>query len=159
MNQIEAAAADALLDRRLKINLPAPGLLRLFGKRTVPIWVKRPTATGIIRMSRLFVQMDIDIQKLMEGKFGTLLECIGEHGVTASRIIALGLLRGNFSAWLLHRLLAWYIRNHMTMQGLAELTRIIVLMSTAESFVNVIMSVANMNLLEPILSQPKKTGS
>lgn len=31
MTPVEAMAADALLDRRLKINLPAPWLLRIFG--------------------------------------------------------------------------------------------------------------------------------
>lgn len=37
MTPVEAMAADALLDRRLKINLPAPWLLRIFGRKTVPI--------------------------------------------------------------------------------------------------------------------------
>ena len=60
MNQIEAQAADALLDRRLKINLPAPWPLRIFGQRTIPIWVKRPVASNLFRMSRLFVRMGID---------------------------------------------------------------------------------------------------
>ena len=34
MTPVEAMAADALLDRRLKINLPAPWLLRIFGRKT-----------------------------------------------------------------------------------------------------------------------------
>ena len=31
MREVEQLAADALLDRRLKINLPAPWLLRVLG--------------------------------------------------------------------------------------------------------------------------------
>ena len=40
MTPVEAMAADALLDRRLKINLPAPWLLRIFGRRSISIRVK-----------------------------------------------------------------------------------------------------------------------
>ena len=39
MSPVEARAADALLDRRLKLNLPAPWLLRIFGCKTIPLWV------------------------------------------------------------------------------------------------------------------------
>ena len=74
MNQIEAQAADALLDRRLKINLPAPWPLRIFGQRTIPIWVKRPVASNLFRMSRLFVRMGIDPEKVKTESFGTVLE-------------------------------------------------------------------------------------
>lgn len=159
MKEVEAHAADALLDRRLKINLPAPWLLRLFGRKAVPFWVKLPVAENLFRMARLFTQMDIDLEKLQEGNFGTVLEYIGRHGVTASRIIALGLLRGSFSAWLFCRPLAWYIRCHMTMQGMAELTKIIVLMSTSEAFVNAIVSLASLNLLKSTTTSREETGS
>ena len=142
MTPVEAMAADALLDRRLKINLPAPWLLRIFGRKTIPLWVKLPTAGSLIRMSSLFARMDIDLQHLHDGNFGSVLEQIAKHGVTTSRIIAYGLLRGSWSARLLNRPLAWYIRNHMPMQGLAELAKIIVLMSTSEAFVSIIASVA-----------------
>jgi len=131
MTPVEAMAADALLDRRLKINLPAPWLLRIFGRKTVPIRVKLPTAGSLIQMSSLFTRMEIDLQHLHDGNFGSVLEQIAKHGVTTSRIIAYGLLRGTWSARLLNRPLAWYIRQHMPMQGLAELAKIIVLMSTS----------------------------
>ena len=155
MTPVEAMAADALLDRRLKINLPAPWLLRIFGRKTVPIRVKLPTAGSLIRMSSLFTRMDIDLQHLHDGNFGSVLEQIAKHGV-----IAYGLLRGTWSARLLNRPLAWYIRQHMPMQGLAELAKIIVLMSTSEAFVSIIASVASLNLMKPTeASQPTETGS
>ena len=73
MTPVEAMAADALLDRRLKINLPAPWLLRIFGRKTVPIRVKLPTAGSLIRMSSLFTRMDIDLQHLHDGNFLSLI--------------------------------------------------------------------------------------
>ena len=160
MREVEQLAADALLDRRLKINLPAPWLLRVLGKRTIPVWVRIPVGNSLIRMCKLFARMDIDAKRLTEGNFGTVLEYIGKHGVTASRMIAYGMLRGPLSSLLLCRPLAWYIRQHMPMQGLAELAKIIVLMSTSEAFVSIIASVASLNLMKPTeASQPTETGS
>lgn len=159
MNRVEMEAADALLDRRLKINLPAPWLLRCFGRRTVVIWPKRPVASNLFRISRLFNQMDIDAEALMSGKFGTLLEYIGRHGVTVSRMIAYGLIRGTFAARLFNRPLAWYLRNHMTLPDMADLMRLIVLLSGAELFVDIITSARDMTLTRPTMSQPTETGS
>lgn len=159
MNRVEMAAADALLDRRLKVELPAPWIVRLFGKRTVTIWPKLPVGANLIRISRLFAKMDIDAEKLMSGCFGTLLEYIGKHGVSASRLIAYGLIRGPFASWLLNRPMAWYIRCHMTLPGMADLMKLIVLLSGADSFVDIIRSARDMTLTCPTLSQPDKKGS
>lgn len=158
MNVVEMNAADALLDRRLKINLPAPWLLRLLGRRILPVWVKRPVAQNLFRMSRLFAKMDVDLKEVKAGELGTLLECIGRNGVTVSRVIAYGMIRGNIAAFLLNRPLAWYLRCNMDMRSLAELAKIIVLISGGEDFVSTIMSVAGLRLTEPTLSQ-KKSGS
>nr|DAJ84690.1 MAG TPA: hypothetical protein [Caudoviricetes sp.] len=159
MREVEQLAADALLDRRLKINLPAPWLLRVLGKRTIPVWVRIPVGNSLIRMCKLFARMDIDAKRLTEGNFGTVLEYIGKHGVTASRMIAYGMLRGPLSSLLLCRPLAWYIREHMTMRDMADLTKIIVAMSTSEAFVDIILSVSMIDMLTPTTSQTKEDGS
>lgn len=158
MNRVEMKAADALLDRRLKINLPAPWLFRLFGKRTIGYWMKLPVGENVFRMARLFCKMNIDAKKLMEGDIGTLMEYIARHGETASRLIAYGMIRGAFFARIFNRLLAWYIRRNMDMRGMAELTKIIVLTCDGQDFVSIIASAANLRMTEPELSQPR-TGS
>ena len=158
MNVIEMNAADAILDRRLKINIPAPWIFRLFGKRTIPIWVKRPVGQTLIRMSRLFVEMDIDIKKLRAGELGSMLECIGKNATTVSRIIAHGMIRGTMASFLLNRPLAWYLRCYMDMRTMAELTKIIVLLTSPEDFMSIITSIATLNLMSPMVSQ-KKEGS
>lgn len=158
MNHVEMNAADSLLDRRLKINVPAPWLLRLFGKKTVPIYVKRPVGQNLFRMASLYVKMDIDLVKLQNGEMRTLLECIGRNAVTVSRIIAFGMIRGNISAFLFNRPLAYYLRSYMDMRSMAELTKIIVLISTGEDFVSIITSLGSLRLTEATESQ-KENGS
>lgn len=159
MNTVEMNAADALLDRRLKITLPAPWLFRVFGKKTIPVWVKRPAYQTMLRMARLTAEMDIDLKKLQAEGASMLFATIAEHGVTASRVIALGVLRGALSSWLLNRPVAWYLRWNMDARTMAELTKIIVVVSGAEDFVSIITSEITMQVTTPIVSQPKTAGS
>lgn len=159
MNTIEMNAADALLNRRLKINLPAPWIFRIFKKQTIPVYVKRPVAQNLLRMSRLFVKMDIDIEQLTAGELGTLLECIGRNSVTVSRIIAHGMIHGSIAAWWFNWILARYLRSYMDMRGMAELVKIIVLLSGCEDFVSIITSVSSLRLTEPTESQTTRNGS
>lgn len=158
MNQVETHAADALLDNRLKINLPAPWIVRKLGKKTVPVWVRLPTGETLARMARLFTRMDIELKELKAGDLGTTLECIGRNAVTVSRIIAHGMIRGTTASLLLNRPLAWYLRCYMDMRTMAELTHILVLLSSPEAFLNIINSVATLNQMAPTMSQ-KKEGS
>ena len=66
----EALAAEAILDKSLKINLPSPRLLRLFGKKTIPLRFRRPTAGQLLEMSAMYVRMNIDLVKLGDGEAG-----------------------------------------------------------------------------------------
>lgn len=159
MNTVEMNAADALLDRRLKITLPAPWLLRVFGKKTIPVWIKLPAYQTLLRMARLTAKMDIDLGKLQTESAPMLFATIAEHGVTASRIIALGMLRGALSSWLLNHPVAWYLRWNMDARTMAELTKILVVTSGAEAFVSIITSEITMKVTIPTVSQPTTTGS
>lgn len=159
MNVVEMNAADSLLGRRLKINIPAPWLLRKAGIQTIPVFVKRPVAQNLLRMASLFTRMDIDLKELKTGEIGTLLECVGRNAVIVSRIIAHGMIRGNISAFLFNRPLACYLRSYMDMRGMAELAKIIVLLSSCEDFVSIITSVSSLRLTEPTVSQTTENGS
>lgn len=156
MNKIEAHAADALSDKRLMVNIPAPWIFRVLGKKTVKIPVAFPVGQTLVRMARLFTRLDLDLKELKAGDMGTTLECIGNCAVTVSRIIAHGMLRGNMASWLLNRPLAWYLRCYMDMKTMAELTHIIVLLSSPEAFINIISSVSTLNMMAPTMSQTGK---
>lgn len=154
---IESHAADALLDRPLTINLPAPWLLRKFGKKTIRYGVPFPKGQTLCRMAALFCRMDLDLKELKAGDLGTTLECIARNGKRVSRVIAEGMVGNTILSRLLVRPLAWYIRCHATMKGMAELAQIILLLASPEGFVNTISSIATMNMMAPTTeSQPNK---
>jgi hypothetical protein len=158
--ETEARVAEALLDKRLRVFLPAPLLLRIFGIRQIPLWYRRPVYAQLLRISRLYVRMNITPDKLQGGyEPHTLFADIARHGVTASRIIATGLIRSGWATTLFHRPLARYLRRHMTADQLAELMQLIAYLSGVENFVTIITSAAYMRVTMPTESQAQKKGS
>ncbi len=156
---IESHAADALLDRRLTVNLPAPWLLRKLGKKTIRYGVPFPKAQSLCRMAAIFCRMDLDLKELKAGDLGTTLECIARNGKRVSRVIAEGMVGNSIFSRPLVRPLAWYIRCHTTMRGMAELAQVLLVMAYPEDFLNIIFSLATMNLMAPTESQPMRKGS
>lgn len=156
---IESHAADALLDRRLTVNLPAPWLLRKLGKKTIRYGIPFPKGETLCRMAAIFCRMDLDLKELKAGDLGTTLECIARNGKRVSRVIAEGMVGNSIFSRPLVRPLAWYIRCHTTMRGMAELAQVLLVMAYPEDFLNIIFSLATMNLVAPTESQPMRKGS
>lgn len=156
---IESHAADALLDRRLTVNLPAPWLLRKLGKKTIRYGIPFPKGETLCRMAAIFCRMDLDPKELKAGDLGTTLECIARNGKRVSRVIAEGMVGNSIFSRPLVRPLAWYIRCHTTMRGMAELAQVLLVMAYPEDFLNIIFSLATMNLMAPTESQPMRKGS
>lgn len=156
---IESHAADALLDRRLTVNLPAPWLLRKLGKKTIRYGIPFPKGETLCRMAAIFCRMDLDLKELKAGDLGTTLECIARNGKRVSRVIAEEMVGNSIFSRPLVRPLAWYIRCHTTMRGMAELAQVLLVMAYPEDFLNIIFSLATMNLMAPTESQPMRKGS
>ena len=156
---IESHAADALLDRRLTVNPPAPWLLRKLGKKTIRYGIPFPKGETLCRMAAIFCRMDLDLKELKAGDLGTTLECIARNGKRVSRVIAEGMVGNSIFSRPLVRPLAWYIRCHTTMRGMAELAQVLLVMAYPEDFLNIIFSLATMNLMAPTESQPMRKGS
>lgn len=154
----EARAAETLLDERLKIYIPAPWLLRRMGKKTLTLRYRLPTGAQLLKMSAMFVRMNVDLKALEGGEAGVLFEHIARHVLPCSRIIARGLIRSGTMAFFFEHLLAGYLLRHMDMLRLAELTKLIVYLSSGENFASIIRSLACMKMTSPVLSQ-EETGS
>jgi hypothetical protein len=154
MKEIEIDVAEALLNTRVRINVPAPWFLfrRL---KVIPVVFYRPVYAQLLRISRLYVKMNIDLEKLETGEAIVALTEIAKNGVRASRIIACGMIRSTWTTFLFHRLLARYLRRRMDAATMAELTKIIVAYSGAESFTNIIRSIAHMKVTAPNLSRER----
>ena len=155
---VEIDVADALLDTGLLVKVPAPRLLRLLGVKTFPIRFRRPVYAQLLRISRMYVRMHVDLEKLETGEAATVLASAATNGVRASRLIALGLIRSGLMSALFHRAVAAYLRRRMDAQTMAELAKVVVLLSGANHFTTIIRSIAHLRVTTPNLSQ-EATGS
>ena len=152
MKSIELAAAEALLNRRLKLTLPAPRWMRLFGVRTIPFYAYRPTVAMLLRMSGVLAAMDIDLAQLKSGRLADVLTVVSRNGKRASRLVALGMIRGSVASLLFHRLLAFYLRCTLDMCGLAELTQLLAVTSWAAESVSIIVPASGLRMTDPSAS-------
>ena len=155
---VEIDVADALLDTGLLVKVPAPRLLRLFGVKTFPIRFRRPVYAQLLRISRMYVRMHVDLETLETGEAAAVLTSAAKNGVRASRLIALGLIRSGLMSALFHRAVAAYLRRRMDAQTMAELAKVVVLLSGANHFTTIIRSIAHLRVTTPNLSR-EATGS
>ena len=152
---VEIDAANALLDTRVRIHVPAPLFLRWAGVRSVPFVLYRPVCAQLLRISRLYVSMGIDLEQLEEAKAMEMISSVSKHIVQASRMIALGMIRSAWATRLFHRAFAAYIRRHMDAKTMAELAKMMVIYSGAENFVPIIKAIAHLKVTAPNLIQMK----
>ena len=153
--EIEIDVAESLLDTGLLVTIPAPWIMRLFRIKKIPIRFYRPVYAQLLRISKLYVQMNIDLEKLESGEAIAAITEVAKNGVRASRVIAMGLIRSATLSFFFHRFIARYLRNRMDAKTMAELTKLLVALSGAAHFTNIIRSIAHLNVTIPNLSQEK----
>jgi len=155
----EIHAADALLDRRLRVMILAPLVLRMLGVKEIPFWLRRSVYAQLLRMSRETVRLGIDPAKYSESAMGDVYADIAVHGKTVSRIVAYGLIRSTLFTFLFHRALARYLRSHMDMEVLAGMGVAVLQLSGAEKFAPIIKSLMLMRMTKPATASQEQTGS
>lgn len=145
----EIKTVETLLDRGVQVDLPAPRVLRLFGKKKVSLTVSRPDSETLLQISGLYLKMkkaatDIDAETIDEAHL-MIHECM----VPASRIVAYGMKPYCTPLGLRNRLLARYLRRHLDTRMMAELWMMICSMAGAHDFINFIRSMSGMRTTKP----------
>lgn len=145
----EIKTVETLLGRGVQVDLPAPWLLRLLGKKTLSFTVSLPDSETLMQISGLYLRMkkaatSVEAESLDEAHL-MIHECM----VPASRIVAYGMMPYCTPLSLRNRLLAWYIRRHLNARMLAELWMMICSLSGAHDFINFIRSMSSMRTTKP----------
>lgn len=149
-------AAKILTDKG--IALP----LRLLGKKPHYLrWTMRvPTWESRLRMNKMYLKMKVKYDDLRKMTYEEKMQFMVTHGVTVSRMVAYGVVRGHVLGWLLNRPVAWMLRCYMHPAALEEAWMIINGVMSTIPFENTIRLAEVTNLMAPNLSRPdKKTGS
>lgn len=139
----------------LGVSIP---LRPIFGY-TPRLVMKAPYAGSLLRISRLYLSMGIEKKSLENMSYEQVMEIHLKHGKTIARMVAYAIVRGYWSGKLLAPLLAFILLWRMKPAMLHEAWYQLLSMLDTKSFIRIIRSVDQANLMKPRLSQHLKKGS
>lgn len=141
---------DLILDMGVSIPL---GPIFGFTPRLV---MRAPYAGTLLRISRLYLSMGIEKSSLDNMSYEQIMELHIKYGKTISKMVALAILRGYWSGKFLTPVLAFVLIWLMKPTMLHEAWYQLLNMLDTRSFIKVIKSADQINLMKPRLSQQKK---
>lgn len=145
----EIKTVETLLDRGVRVTLPAPFLLRLFRKRTIDVVLTRPTCEVVYRISGLYLQMKAMATRLEVELIDEAQLLVNECMRPASRIVAYAVKPKYTASGLINRMIARFLRKRLDTRELAELWTIVVGLSGTQDFSNIIRSMSAMRMTIP----------
>lgn len=152
MDRLEIESLSERIMQDGGISLP----LRLPGGRHVR-WVMRiPTYASLLNIGRMYLKLGVRYDEVKEYDFEQKVEFITRHGVSVSRMVAYGIVRGCIFGRLLNRPVAWMLRHRMHPVALEEAWVIIVRMFNAVPLENIIRLAETINPMSPVLSREKR---
>jgi predicted neuraminidase len=160
-NAIQRKAAETFLERGVRVPLPAPRFLRLFGKKTVNVVIRQPYLRTLFTASELALSDGFSLDGLDQGQTDAALELINKHSKTAARIVAVYFLNGKWKNRLFSKRVGSWLFSKLTNQKLLEITVTIVLMSRYQDFTSSIRLFKQMSLttMMPKNLSPEEKGS
>lgn len=153
---IEKFAADTILQRGVKVLIPAPFFLRLVGKKTVSVKLSSPFEGTMHRVASYYLSTGIT-EDILEGiTVEAALALHAKHGKAISKAVACAILNGYVSGYLFTKPLAWYLRWNLTPIGLFNITTVLLIYGGISDFINTTKSVRKMTLTMPKMGQKVK---
>lgn len=149
MIQVEKLAAEAILEKGVRVALPAPFLLRVLFVREVGFIIKQPTMGQLFRVSSLSVKTGFDLSGLESGGINEAHRLVTNHCKSLTLILAALMIRGKWRSKLFSRLLAWWMLWRLTPRKLAEIALVCVAMSGIEDFTTTIRLIGTMRITAP----------
>lgn len=142
-------AADTILDKGVRVQLPAPFLLSLVFVRSVGFILRQPTLGQLLRVSSVALAAGFDLGNLESGGINEAHRLVKQHARALAKIAALLMLRGRLRGQLFAGLLARWLVWKLTPRKLAEITLISVAMSGIEDFTSTIRLIGAMRITHP----------
>lgn len=156
---IEQQAAKTLLERGVKLSLPAPIALRLIGKKKLGFTVRQPKMGTLYRIASLYLGMGIDIASLDNTNMDDGFKLITAHGKTMCRIAAYAILNRFLIGKIFTGPLAWWIFKKANPAELYTIFYAIVIFSGVADFLNTIRLTSTMMITTPRNLSQEAQGS
>ena len=151
----ERLAAETILQRGVKIKIPAPWFIRWL-KRTITLRLGSPFEGTLLRVSTYYLSTGLENHKLDKITIEESLLLMKLHGKAISKAVACAIINGYWSGKLFTRFLAWYLRWHMTPKDLFAITTALLIYGGTTDFMNTTRLVRKMKATTPNLGQKTK---
>lgn len=151
----EARAVNILLERGVKVPMPAPLFLRIFFKK-INLIIKAPTLATLSLIAGKYIQLgikDTNDLTVIDG-----FELLKKHQKKMSEIIALTILNNRYKYWLC-KPLAYYLRGNLPANELMYIFQLIVLYGGVEDFINTIRLTEATRITMPMNLSPEEKTS
>lgn len=153
----ERMAAETILQRGVKVKIPAPWFIRWF-KKTVTLRLSSPYEGTMFRVSAYYLSTGLTDDKLEDITIEQSLTLMSIHGKAISKAVACAILNGYLKGKLFTKPLAWYLRWHLKPRELFALTTALLLYGGTADFMNTTRLVRKMKATTPNLGR-KTEGS
>lgn len=160
MKQTERQAAETILDKGVRVRLPAPFFLRMF-TRQVSLVMRQPRMGTLLHVARLSLKADFDIKDLETGELNEAHRLVKQHSKTLARIAAVLFLNGKWKIRLFALPLAGWLLWKLTPRKLAEVAVLAVAYGGIQDFTTTIRLIGamQMNLTAPKNLSREENGS
>ncbi len=147
--EVEIRTVETLLDKGVRVDLPAPRLFRWFGKKTISLVVKRPSSQTLYTISGMYMEMKKQCGNLEAGSLDEAHQLLATCMIPVSRIIAYGITSYGTPMGIRNRLLARYLRKHLNTRQMTDLISIVITLSGVHDFCNTIRLITNLRMTMP----------
>ena len=151
----EKLAADILLDNGVAWRLPAPLILRMFGKKTVKISIKAIRLGTLLELSSVYSSMDISEESLTKDPHALLQGNLKQ----VCRIAAICILNSRIKIRLFSGILTKFLIARLTANMLLEVMLFVATYSGVTSFISTIRLIGEMKVTSPKNLGPENQGS
>jgi len=154
--QIEKLAADTILQRGVKVKVPAPLLFRMVGVKHISLKLTSPFEGTLHRVASYYLSTGITLEEIEQATAEKALEIMAVHGKPLNKAVASAILNGYWAGKLFTKPLAWYLRWHCRPLEIFALLSLVILHGGVADFMNTTRSVRLMKLTAPNLGQATK---
>lgn len=155
----EQLAAERILENGVRVKVPAPFFLRVFGKKQVGLLIRQPYLGTLMHISRLALKAGFDFDKIDSGDMDAAHRLISEHAGTASKIVAVAILNSKIKIKLFAGILSGWLNYKIKPRKLAEIIMTIVLLSGIQDFTSSIRLIRSLRVTAPKNLSPAEQGS
>lgn len=147
VGSVQQQAADVLLDRGVRVKLPAPTIYRLVGIKEISRTIYRPKLGTLIAMSKLAAGINVNLDDLSGNAIGESMRIVADHGDTVAKFVAIAILNSRYGIDNKANQLATRLKWHLPTHRLAELFAVVIMMSGVQDFLTTIRFVQQSNMM------------